>query len=78
MDGSHNMWPSIKIFFGNIHEPLLMCIQRQCFVPFDSHFLRHGKNQETTISHQIVTFGGEKDPTIMKNYMTKCFLNINK
>jgi hypothetical protein len=40
--------------------------------------LRHGKKQKTTISHQIVTFGGEKDPTIVKKYMIKHFLNINK
>jgi hypothetical protein len=40
--------------------------------------LRHGKKQATKISHQIGTFGGEKDPTIAKKYMTKHFLNINK
>jgi hypothetical protein len=48
------------------------------FSSFLSHFLRHGKKQETTISHQTVTFDQEKNPTIVKKYMTKHSLNINK
>jgi hypothetical protein len=69
---------ALKIDIFKYPSPLLISIHKAMFSSHFSHFLRHVNKQEITISHQIVTFGGEKDPAIVKKYMTKHFLNINK